>query len=84
MKTTLKEELKAVADKANTATEFTNRLVQQMRKRAEEGWYFLEIEEIPADIREQVEKNLKNEFTDLRIFDASHLADTPKIISWEY
>lgn len=64
---TLKEELKHVADKANTATGFTNRLVDKMRKRAEEGLYFLDVSYIPKEIREEVLSNLQNEYTNLKV-----------------
>ena len=84
MKTTLKEELKAISDKANTATGFTNRLVQQMRKRAEEGLYFLDVAYIPANIREQVLSNLRNGYTTLKVEELTkEYAPTAYMITWE-
>jgi glutamine synthetase type III len=63
---TLKQELKRLADFANTPTEVTNRIVKECREIAVEGGYTNSVY-IETAVAEQVLANLKNEFTDLDV-----------------
>lgn len=79
IKETLKEELKAKADKANTATEVTNRIVKECLECAEIGLY-KETVHIATDVVEEVLANLQNEYTTLTV-EWSH--NNWYVISWE-
>lgn len=65
---TLKDELKEVADYANTATQVTNRIVKLMREEASQGNYDIELNSyIPREVYDKVLENLQNDRTQLRI-----------------
>lgn len=79
---TLREELKQRADKANTATEITNRIVKDCLEVANNGDY-CDLYNIPAEVREEVLTNLQNKFTSLKVEKEVDEYSTWFKISWE-